>query len=64
MATTNALTGQPIINNVAYATAIGTLAPRASGEAMVIGGAGYPAESALGYILNIGSNGFAVALGP
>jgi hypothetical protein len=60
----NALTGQPWSNNVGYATAIGFLGPLASGEAMVIGGAGYAGDSALGYILNFGSNGFAAGLGP
>jgi hypothetical protein len=63
-ASLNALTGQPTWNNVGYATAIGALGPLASGEAMVIGGAGYAGDSALGYILNFGTNGFATGLGP
>jgi RHS repeat-associated protein len=64
MAGLNALTGQPVLNNVGYATAISCLGPLASGESMVIGGAGYASDSALGYILNAGSNVFSVALGP
>jgi RHS repeat-associated protein len=64
MATMNLLTGQPVTNNVGYATAIGALGPLASGEAMVIGGAGYAGDSALGYILNFGTSGFTTALGP
>ena len=64
MATMNALTGQPVGNNVGYATAIGAIAPLGSGEAMIIGGAGYSSSSALGYILNAGSNVLATGLGP
>jgi hypothetical protein len=52
------------LNNTVYGTAIGALAPLASGEAMVIGGAGFAPDSALGYILNSGTNAVAVGLGP
>ena len=64
MAATNALSGRPVMNNVGYATAIGVIGPWASGESMIIGGAGYASDSALGYILNAGSNAFSVAVGP
>ena len=60
----NVWTGEPILQNSVYGTTIGALGPLASGEAMVIGGAGLPADSALGYILNTGTNAVTVGLGP
>ena len=60
----NVWTGNPLMENAVYGTAIGALGPLASGEAMAIGGAGLPADSAIGYILNTGTNAVTVGLGP